>query len=207
MSNLTALALAYFIAFIINLVPAFMPPTFTVLAFFLIRYHPPLLLLTIGGAATSTAGRLGLAILTQRFGRRLLSAQHQENLVQLGDWLAAKPHFIVFFATLAFAGIGPIPSNQLFIAAGLTETRLTPILAGFCIGRVINYTALDILTMRAVNNLEGIFVGHLTNIGAVIFELLVLLSIIVFAQISWPRLLHLSPAHPRRPGNVPRNQN
>ncbi len=201
MSTITALALAYVISFIINLVPAFMPPTFTVLAFFLIQYHPPLLLLTIGGAAASTIGRLGLALLTQRFGRHLLSARHRKNLGQLGAWLEAKPHFILFLATLVFAGITPFPSNQLFIAAGLTGIRLTPILAGFFVGRAINYTALNLLTVQAVSGLKGIFVGHLTNIGAIIFEILVLISIIAFAQIDWPRLLHISPTQSQQPGD------
>ena len=35
------------------------------------------------------------------------------------------------WAFLAFYSFGPIPSNELFIAAGLTRMRLTPITAAF----------------------------------------------------------------------------
>ena len=98
MSTISALALAYLIAFVVNLLPAFMPPTFSVLAFLLINYHLPLYPLTIGGALAAGLGRLGLALLTRNWGRGLLAPHHRANLRQLGEWLEAKPRWLMTLA-------------------------------------------------------------------------------------------------------------
>src|SRR5438034_6220526 len=119
MSLLVALAVAYAVTILINLLPAFAPPSWSVLAFFLIRYHLPLLLITVGGAAASTIGRLGLAVGTRRWGRRLLSERRRKSMQGLGRWLDAKPRWAVPIVVLLFA-LGPVPSNAVFIAAGLT---------------------------------------------------------------------------------------
>ena len=53
--------LAYVIAFVIDIVPAFMPSTWIVLAFFHIQFDLPILPLTLGGALFSGFGRIVLA--------------------------------------------------------------------------------------------------------------------------------------------------
>src|SRR5918912_2441343 len=108
MSTLTALALAYLTAIVVNLLPAFMPPTFLVLAFFLIHYHLPLLPLTIGSAFAAGLGRLGLAVAIRNWGRNLLSRDRRSNLRRLGDWLEAKPRWVITLAVALFT-LGPIP--------------------------------------------------------------------------------------------------
>src|SRR5438477_600461 len=61
MDGWSALPAAWLTALIINLMPAFMPPTWSVLALFRITTGAPLLPLTVGGAAASAAGRVALA--------------------------------------------------------------------------------------------------------------------------------------------------
>jgi hypothetical protein len=48
------------LVFGVNIVPAFMPPTWIILAFFYLRYHLNLLPTVIIGAAAATLGRVVL---------------------------------------------------------------------------------------------------------------------------------------------------
>jgi hypothetical protein len=63
--------LAYAIAFVINIVPAFMPSTWMVLAFFHIQFDLPILPLTIGGAFFSGLGRIVLAKFSSLYTRHV----------------------------------------------------------------------------------------------------------------------------------------
>ena len=54
--------LAYAITFFINIIPAFMPSTWMVLAFFHIQFDLPILPLTLGGALFSGLGRIVLDV-------------------------------------------------------------------------------------------------------------------------------------------------
>jgi hypothetical protein len=104
--------------FAINLAPAFMPPTWSVLAFFRLDFGLPLLPLVAGGALASTAGRLALALAGRRWGRRPLGRQRRESLSRLGAWLEARGQSAA--PAVLLYSVGPLPSSDLFIAAGLT---------------------------------------------------------------------------------------
>ena len=69
------LLVAFALVFAINLVPAFMPSSWMVLAFFYIKFDLPLLVLTIGGAIVSGFGRMALAKGSAVFRRRFMRAQ------------------------------------------------------------------------------------------------------------------------------------
>ena len=86
MLPLVALLAAWAVALVINVVPALMPPTWSVLAVFHLLGGPPLLLLTVGGAAASALGRIGLTLLCRRF-RGWLPAQDRRNADALSAFL------------------------------------------------------------------------------------------------------------------------
>ena len=205
MTGLAWLVVAYIVVFLINLVPAFMPPTWSILAFFLIRYDLPLLPLALGGALAASAGRLGLALASRHWGRRLLSPQYRENLVHLGTWLEQRAAWATPVAVLLYS-FGPIPSNNLFMAAGLTGMRLAPIVAAFFVGRVISYTFFASSARAVVDRIEDTFVGHWGSLAALALELAALAVLVIFTRLDWPRLLHLPTAAPdaaARTGEAP----
>src|SRR5919197_6625513 len=87
---LTTIALVLAVTFVINVVPALMPPTWSVLAFIVARYDLPLLPLAVAGALASSAGRWVLALGSRRWGPRFLSQERCRRLERLGEWIAAK---------------------------------------------------------------------------------------------------------------------
>jgi membrane protein YqaA with SNARE-associated domain len=186
----TGLLTVYALVFIINLVPAFMPPTWSILAFFLIRYHLPLLPLTVGGAVMATSGRVVLALASRRVGSRFLSPSRQAKLRHLGCWLEEKARWAAPLAVLIYS-FGPIPSNELFIAAGLTGIRLKPIAAAFFVGRLVSYTFWALAARAAAEHLEDIFSSEERNPIALALQLVGIAILIVILRIDRPRLLKL----------------
>jgi membrane protein YqaA with SNARE-associated domain len=185
------LAVAWLTVFFVNLVPAFMPPTWSFLAFFLVRYDLPLLPLALGGAVAAAAGRTMLARGSRRWGTRLLPAARRSSLERLGGWLEERARWAAPVAVLLYS-FGPIPSNELFIAAGLTRMRLSPITAAFFCGRVISYTFWAATARAVVADLEGLFLGHWRSAGLIAVELLALAGLLLFTRVDWPRRLGLA---------------
>jgi membrane protein YqaA with SNARE-associated domain len=190
MTSLEWLVIAFAVVFAINVVPAFMPPTWTVVAFFLIVYHSPFWPLCVGCALAATGGRCVLTLISRRWGLKLLSAKQQQNVEVLGDWLNQKSGWSQALAVLVYAS-GPIPSNQMFISAGLARAKLGPIAAGFFAGRLVSYPFFA-ATAKGVNDHFGnIFIKEWKDPKFIALELLSIAGVVVFAHIDWPRVLHL----------------
>jgi hypothetical protein len=181
---------AFAVVFAINLVPYFMPPTWAVVSFFLIAYHLPFWPLCIGCSLAATAGRYGLALTSERWGRRLLTAQHRANVAALGRWLNERSGWREALAVMVYS-LGPIPSNQLFIAAGLSGARLTPIAAGFLAGRLVSYPALAFTARGVTDQFGNLLTKGWQDPKAIALELLSIVGIVLFARIDWPRVLQL----------------
>lgn len=180
------LLIAWLTTFLINIVPFFMPPTWTVLAFFRIRDHLPIWLLTPGGALCATAGRCVLALATRRLGTRILPARERENVARLGAFIARKRWTYVGVLFYAF---GPIPSPHLFIAAGLVGADLRLIAAAFFVGRLVSYTALVAGASAAADQLGPLFIRQFGGWFAVVGPITAVLMIIFLVKVDWSSVL------------------
>ncbi len=134
------------VVFLINIVPAFMPPTWLVLALARID-NPGLdpLALVIGGAFASTAGRAVLSFYSSFF-RRFFSSGLSEHAEQLRRFFERHEKGL-FLGTFVFS-LGPFPSNMIFIADGLTKVDPRPVFAGFFLGRLVSYFLFVELSLR-----------------------------------------------------------
>ncbi len=184
------LLVAWAVAFVINLVPYFMPPTWAVVALFLIAFSLPVWPLAIGCALASTAGRCGLYYVSARWGRRVLSNAHRKNVEALGKWLDGRAGWRGALAFLVYS-LGPVPSNDLFIAAGLSGARLWPVAVGFLPGRLVSYPALALAAKATNDHFGGILTRQWHDPKWLALELLSIATIVAFSRIDWPRLLHL----------------
>jgi hypothetical protein len=90
---------------------------------------------------------------------------------------------------MLFYSFGPIPSNQLFIAAGLTGMRLAPIVGAFLAGRLFSYTFVVASAHVFHTRIEGLFAAKWSNFGALAVDVLALAALVLFTRIDWPRLL------------------
>ena len=120
------------VVFGLNLLPAFGPPTWAVLVFFRLQSNLAAVPVVLIGALAAAGGRLVLAYGSRRF-RSRMSEQRIENLKAVRDVVGGS-------RTRAAAGLGlfalsPLPSAQLFIAAGVLDEPLLPLTAAFFAGR------------------------------------------------------------------------
>lgn len=181
------LLLAWLCVFVINAMPAFMPPTWAVLAFLHFTFDVPVVPLAIGGAVAAAGGRTVLAIASRR-ASHLMSAERRDRLASLGRWLDRRASWAAPIAMLVYS-FGPIPSNQLFIAAGLTRMSLGRITAAFLAGRLISYPLWIGVAHVAIQSVGQLFTERLANVPGLLLELGLIASVIAFTRIDWLRVI------------------
>lgn len=180
------LLIAWLTTFLINIVPFFMPPTWMLLAFFHVRYQPPIWLLTPGGAFCAAAGRYVLARLSDRFGTRFLPAKEQANVRYLGAFLQRQRWS---YAGILFYAFGPIPSPHLFIAAGLAGLDRRLVAAAFFVGRLVSYTTLVAGTGAAVDRIGPLFFSQFGSGALLVGPLAAALMVFVLVKVDWQIVL------------------
>ena len=189
--ELAGLLLLFGLVLGLNVIPAFAPPTWMALAFvgFQFPQTSPLLLALVGAAA-ATSGRLVLARLAHWLVRgKLLSGTHRQNVDVIRERLE-KRKVLTFGAVLLFA-FGPLPSNFLFIAYGLTGLPLFSIALPFFMGRTASY-AFFIATGGVVGRRFHIGTGQSFYYAVAYFlisQALVLAAVFVFTSVDWKKLL------------------
>ena len=188
MDGVIALALAWLTAFVINLVPAFMPPTWSVLAVFKVTTDAPLLPLTVGGAAASAAGRTLLALSSRKL-RGFLPKKDQENAEALGGFI--RRHGAWGTAIVFFGCLGPLPSNALFIAAGLGRVRLLPVVVAFWISRSIADTFWVWSADAIAEGAGSVFRDQVTSWQGIAVQVLGLLLVVGVFRLPWAKWLGL----------------
>ena len=114
-------ALALLCVLGVNLLPAFGPPTWAVLVFFKLNSDLATVPLVLGGAAAAASGRLLLAHGARR-SRGRFSERRLERLSAARRALTGDRRRAV--GGLALFALSPVPSAQLFVAAGLLDVRL-----------------------------------------------------------------------------------
>ena len=171
----------------LNVVPAFMPPTWVMLAYFHLYHGLPVVPLAVVGALGASTGRAILALGSRAFGARFLPAAWSGNIVALVETLQSQPTLAV--SSLALFALGPVPSNQLFIAAGLARAPLPPILLVFGIARCISYVLWVSAAQLADQSLREALGSRVGGWGMIAIQLAGFAVIIVAMQIDWRRLL------------------
>ena len=172
------------VVFGVNLLPAFGPPTWAVLVYFRFRYDDiPVPVLVIAGAGAATAGRYVLARAFRAFGDKL-PAERTESLEVLGRALAQSRGGLI--STFVFFVAAPVPSAQMFEAAGLAKVRLGPLLTAFFIGRLVSYSIYVGAASAARSGLEKLFRQGLTSPQVIATQILAIVALVVIVKVDWP---------------------
>lgn len=154
------LLIALGVVFAVNLLPAFGPPTWAVLVLFSLQFDLPAVPLVLGGALAAASGRYLLASGTRRLRPRLSEARlHRLDRAQAA--LGADRRRSV--AGLGLFALSPVPSGQLFVAAGLMTVSLLPLTAAFFAGRLVSYSIYVGAASLAADNLGDVVLDALTS--------------------------------------------
>jgi membrane protein YqaA with SNARE-associated domain len=154
------LLIALGVVFAVNLLPAFGPPTWAVLVFFSLQFDLPAVPLVLGGALAAAGGRYLLASGTRRLRPRLSEARLR-RLDRAQAALSADRRRTA--AGLGLFALSPVPSGQLFVAAGLMTVPLPPLTAAFFAGRLVSYSIYVSAASLAAENLGDVVLDALTS--------------------------------------------
>lgn len=167
----------------VNLMPAFGPPTWTIIALYALNSGLPLAALVLLGAAAAALGRLLLAYGFRLIGGRL-SQKRRRSLAAARSALERRRSGTLIGLTL-FA-LSPVPSAQLFEAAGLMQIRLFGFTIAFFLGRLISYTlyAGGARTLRQ-SDLGQAFADSLTSPVGVAIQIAAIGLLVLLARVDW----------------------
>jgi uncharacterized membrane protein YdjX (TVP38/TMEM64 family) len=154
------LAIALAVVFAVNLPPAFGPPTWAVLVFFILDFDLPAVPLVLGGALAAASGRYVLASATRKLRPRLAPAR-LKRLDRAQAALSADRRRTA--AGLGLFALSPVPSGQLFVAAGLMTVPLLPLTGAFFAGRLVSYAIYVSVASFAEKNLGDVVLDALTS--------------------------------------------
>jgi uncharacterized membrane protein YdjX (TVP38/TMEM64 family) len=178
MSTFAQLAVAIGVVFALNLLPAFGPPTWAALVFFSLDFDLPAVPLVLGGALAAASGRFVLASAARRL-RPRLPAPRVEHLDRAQAALSANRRRTL--AGLALFIVSPLPSGQLFVAAGLMTVPLAPLTAGFFAGRLVSYSVYVGAATIAERNLGSLLLDTLTSPLGMLLQVAMLAGLALLA--------------------------
>jgi membrane protein YqaA with SNARE-associated domain len=175
-----------------NTLPAFGPPTWSLLVFFRLQSHIPAVPLVLIGALAAASGRLVLAFASRRF-RKRLTTERLEHLAAARDALAGGRKRAL--AGLGLFALSPVPSSQLFVAAGLVDVPIVPLTGAFFTGRLVSYSIYVTAATAVKHSFGSAITGAFTSPLGIALQLLMLAGLVALMRIDWATLLA------RRSGN------
>jgi uncharacterized membrane protein YdjX (TVP38/TMEM64 family) len=171
----------------VNLLPAFGPPTWSVIVIYGLSTKMPLPALVGISAAAAALGRF---LLAQAF--RLLRSQvpdkMKRNLQAAADAVEKRKRGTM--VAIGLFALSPLPSAQLFEAAGLAGVRLFHFTAAFFAGRIVSYSVYAATAKGFEKTSMGEAFKHsLTRPIGIGLEVLMLGLLVAFTQVDWEKRL------------------
>ena len=182
--------LLFLLIFLLNVIPAFAPPTWMVFSFLGFRFSDHMgVALAFVGALAATLGRFTLAKGSNLIvRRRFLGEEARQNVDVIRQKLSQRKKLT--FTIFLFHAFTPLPSNYLFIAYGLTAMDLKLITIPFFIGRSVSYSFWTLTASSVARRITLEDTEALSYFSAYFVTTQVLLLSLVygFTRIDWRHL-------------------
>jgi uncharacterized membrane protein YdjX (TVP38/TMEM64 family) len=171
----------------VNLMPAFGPPTWTIIVIYGLNTDMPLPALVLTAAAAAASGRLLLAH-GFRLLRNRIPAKWRRNAEAAGRLLEKKKRNVIL--ALGLFALSPVPSAQLFEAAGLAGVRLMPFTAAFFAGRLVSYTIYGAGAKGIQKtSLGDAFRDNLTSPVGIALQVAMIGLLVLLMKVDWEKRL------------------
>lgn len=177
------------VIFGVNLLPVFGPPTWVVLVFFRLHEHANPFLLVAVGALAAASGRILLALASRKLGRHL-NPSRRARLAKARTVLLSRRRSAI--AALGLFALSPLPSAQLFMAAGMLELKLVPLTAAFFVGRIVTYSVYVSVATIADKNLGSALSQYLGSPLSIAIQVVLLVLVAMLPFVNWTKLLRTS---------------
>lgn len=128
--------LVLFAALLVDIIPFFGPPAWSVMVFFQIKFHLNIWFVLIAGVIGSTIGRYLLTLYVPWLTKKFINRRKDEDLQLLGKKLGGRKWEIplfVFIYTLV-----PVPTTPLFTAIAMAKIKPLVVIPPFFAGKFIS---------------------------------------------------------------------
>lgn len=185
---MTNYLILFAIVFGVNLLPAFGPPTWSIIALYTLNSDLSVPLLIVVGAIAAASGRFLLGHATRLLGSRFLPKRVRDNLDAASKALHRRKRNA--FIGLGLFALSPLPSAQLFEAAGLAGVRLAQFTAAFFVGRLVSYSiyAYTAKGIRATSIGETLRQSFTSPLGLGL-QILMIALLVALTQVDWRKRL------------------
>jgi membrane protein YqaA with SNARE-associated domain len=173
-------------AFLVDLLPFFGPPAWTVMVFFQMKFNLNIWFVLIAGVLGSALGRYTLFLYIPYLSDRYIKVDKNEDLHFIGTKLAEKGWKIQVFVLLYT--LMPLPTTTLFSAAGIAKIKAIYIVPTFLVGKFLSDLLMVITGDYVANNTASFLKGFLTwkSLSGIVLGIFIL-GMILF--IDWRKLL------------------
>jgi membrane protein YqaA with SNARE-associated domain len=173
-------------AFLVDLLPFFGPPAWTVMVFFQMKFDLNIWYVLIFGVLGSVLGRYTLFLYIPYLSDRYLKMEKNADLQFIGKKLEEKGWKIQAFVLLYT--LTPLPTTTLFSAAGIAKIKAINIVPTFLIGKFLSDLLMVFTGDYVANNTASFLKGFLTwnSLSGIALGILIL-SMLLF--IDWRKLL------------------
>ena len=178
--------LAGALVFAVNLLPVFGPPTWAVLVFLRLNSDLDPVPLVLVGALSAALGRFVLATGSRRL-RRFMSPKRLASLQAAEEVLSGSRRRAA--AGLALFALSPVPSAQLFIAAGILTVPLVPLTAAFFAGRLVSYSIYVAGASAAKHSFGSVIARSLTSPLGIALQVTMLAGLVALVRVDWAALV------------------
>jgi uncharacterized membrane protein YdjX (TVP38/TMEM64 family) len=171
----------------VNLLPAFGPPTWSIIVLYGLNSDLPTVGIILVAAVAAAVGRFMLAMGFRMLGGRIPRSA-RENLAAARALFERNPRNA--HLAMALFILSPLPSAQLFEAAGLARVRLGRFTLAFFSGRLVSYAIYASSVRELKESQLGQYVVHgLSGPMAIVLQLAMIGGLIALARIDWRKLL------------------
>jgi uncharacterized membrane protein YdjX (TVP38/TMEM64 family) len=171
----------------VNLLPAFGPPTWTIIVLYGLNSNMPAWLIVPIAALAAASGRFLLANAFRVLANHV-SQQTKKNLKAAREAFARNRKGGI--AALGLFALSPVPSAQLFEATGLAGVRMLPFTAAFFVGRLVSYS-IYAASAKGIqqSSLGDAFREGLTSPIGIGLQVAMIAGLVALARVDWEKLL------------------
>jgi membrane protein YqaA with SNARE-associated domain len=184
------LSVLYLVAFgaalLVDTIPVFAPPAWTILAFIIVKWKPNPWGIIAAGAIGSVIGRYILTLYMPHVSAKIFRPSENDNISFLGKKIGGRFWRANIFVTLY--AISPLSTTALFTAAGMAHVNPWNVLPGFAIGKFLGDAWVIFTAKVTADDATDLMQGHVSwQTAFTVAAGLLLLSGVLF--IDWRALL------------------
>src|SRR4030095_4432673 len=151
---------AFVAALLVDTIPVFAPPAWTILAFIIVKWNPNPWGIIAAGAIGSVIGRYILTLYMPHVSAKIFRPSENDNISFLGKKICGQfwpaNLFVMLYA------ISPLSTTALFTAAGMAHVNPWNVLPGFAIGKFLGDAWVIFAGKVTAENATGLMRGKVS---------------------------------------------